>query len=426
MTHMLTRRELVTRALASPLLATAKSKPRPNVLLICTDQQRYDTVAALGNKHIDTPNLDFLVQQGVTFTHATTSCPVCAPARWGIQTGQWTTTHRCYSNHHPGTPPPEHTAGMLRRAGYQTALVGKNHTYLRPGDFDVFEYPRRASNAEGWSERERWMKDARQKYRRLFEEAVPGGPEADPMRAVTNRSLEFIDSAREKPFFLFTSYLHPHTPYYAMVSQIDAEIGILLKHLRDRGLEENTLVVMTSDHGDYMGDHGLCTKSPAMYDCLVRVPLILRWPGVIAENRMMILAGVDLEEGQSNAHIIRSEDGRTALWVGVIDDLWKFGRAVGRGGPWKDTRVKADEPSDSYLMTGYDRKSVTLSHQSSEPVTIHVEVDISGTGQWGRYESFEVPSGQPVNHKFPDAFQAYWVRVVASGDAVATAQFDYA
>ena len=139
----------------------------------------------------------------------------------------------------------------------------------------------------------------------------------------------------------------------------------------------------------------------------------------------MVLAGVDLAEGQSNRHVIRSGDGQAALWVGVVDDLWKLGKPVGRGGPWKDTAVKAGAASDPYLMTGYDRKSISLSHQSKEAVTIHVEVDVSGRGSWARYESFEVAAGDSVEHEFPAAFQAYWVRVVASRDTVATAQLSY-
>jgi arylsulfatase A-like enzyme len=73
--------------------------------------------------------------------------------------------------------------------------------------------------------------------------------------------------------------------YYGQISLVDAEIGRLLNHLDQRGLAENMLLVFTSDHGDYMGDHGLVTKSPSLYDCLVRVPLIVRWPGRTDQNR---------------------------------------------------------------------------------------------------------------------------------------------
>ena len=76
-------------------------------------------------------------------------------------------------------------------------------------------------------------------------------------------------------------------------------------------------------------------------------------------------------------------------------------------------------------MTGYDRKSMTLSHEGKGNVTIRVEVDIDGNGDWKVYKSFDVPTGKSVNHKFSYAFAAYWVRVVARKDTTATAQFLY-
>ena len=88
---------------------------KPNILLIYTDQQRYDTIHSLGNPIIHTPNIDRLASEGVAFTHATTPCPVCMPARWSLHTGQWTTTHRCYSNHHnPGVRPNFDLPSILR------------------------------------------------------------------------------------------------------------------------------------------------------------------------------------------------------------------------------------------------------------------------------------------------------------------------
>ena len=67
--------------------------------------------------------------------------------------------------------------------------------------------------------------------------------------------------------------------YYGMGSMVDAEIGRLIKFFEENKLHKNTIIVFTSDHGDYQGDHGLYTKSPAMYDCLTRVPLIFSWKG---------------------------------------------------------------------------------------------------------------------------------------------------
>jgi len=142
---------------------------------------------------------------------------------------------------------------------------------------------------------------------------------------------------------------------------------------------------------------------------------------------LLVLTGVKphSQAAQANQHIVRSDDGKAALWVGVVDDLWKLGKPVGRGGPWNDTSVEADQPSDPYLMAGYDCKRLRLSHKSSRPVTMRVEVDLTGDGHWVVYRRFEVPPGQPIEHEFSPAFQAYWVRVVADQRCVATAQLSY-
>jgi hypothetical protein len=140
---------------------------------------------------------------------------------------------------------------------------------------------------------------------------------------------------------------------------------------------------------------------------------------------LLVLTGIADDAPATNGHIIRSEDGRCALWFGAVDDLWKLGKPVGCGGPWKHTPVQAGQPSDPYLMTGYDRKTLTLSHRENASVAIRVEVDIDGNGTWKAYETFDVPVAQTVRHRFPDAFGGYWVRTVTSANAVATAQLLY-
>ncbi|MGW8181265.1 MAG: hypothetical protein ACWGQW_21250, partial [bacterium] len=107
------------------------------------------------------------------------------------------------------------------------------------------------------------------------------------------------------------------------------------------------------------------------------------------------------------------------------DDLWNVGKAVGNGGPWNDSTVKAGKPSDRFLMSGYDRKRLKLSHRSKTDVEIKVQVDITGTGSWLTYRSFQVPAGEGITHNFPDAFNAYWIRFVPAFDGVATAQLQY-
>ena len=140
---------------------------------------------------------------------------------------------------------------------------------------------------------------------------------------------------------------------------------------------------------------------------------------------LLVMTGIAKNAPAANRHIIRSEDGRCALWVGAVDDLWELGKPVGRGGPWKDTWTKAGQPSDPYLMTGYDRKTLSLSHRENAPVRIRIQVDIDGNGNWQTYKSFRVPPNRMVEYKFPAGFSAYWLRTVADRDARATAQLRY-
>jgi hypothetical protein len=130
---------------------------------------------------------------------------------------------------------------------------------------------------------------------------------------------------------------------------------------------------------------------------------------------MLVMSGI---EGK-----VRSDDGKVSLWCGAVDDLWQFGKPRGVGGPWKDTAVKAGEPSDPYLMTGYDKKSLTLT--ADKAVKVRVEVDLTGTGLWRAWQTLAVAPGKATEHRFPAAFSAYWVRVAADCDCTASAIFRY-
>jgi hypothetical protein len=136
---------------------------------------------------------------------------------------------------------------------------------------------------------------------------------------------------------------------------------------------------------------------------------------------LLVISGIATDAPASNPHILRSTDGKTALWAGGIDDLWKLGKPRGIGGPWKDTAVKAGEPSDPYLMTAYDKKSLTL--KTSAPATITAEIDITGNGDWTTYRTFKVDG--ETSHVFPEAFSAYWIRFRSNQGCTATATLLY-
>lgn len=139
---------------------------------------------------------------------------------------------------------------------------------------------------------------------------------------------------------------------------------------------------------------------------------------------MLVLSG-NLDDQPAAGHTIKSDDGKAALWLGNLEDLWKLGPPQGEGGPWRDSPVKPSDPSAPYLMTGYDHKSLRLSHDRPEPVRFTLEVDILGDGKWNAYQSIAVPAGQTILHTFPEGFSAHWIRIKASAECKATAWFRY-
>jgi hypothetical protein len=140
---------------------------------------------------------------------------------------------------------------------------------------------------------------------------------------------------------------------------------------------------------------------------------------------MLIMTGIDPKTARENNHIIISDDGKTAVWGGVIDDLWKLGKPTGKGGPWKNSTVKKGVPSDPYLIGFYDNRKLSLSHNSSEAVTFTIEADPFGNGPWMKFRYITVPPGQTVAFEFPVNFQARWIRLTAGRDCMATAWLVY-
>jgi arylsulfatase A-like enzyme len=285
---------------------------RPNILWVCTDQQRFDTIARLGNPAIRTPNLDRLVDRGTAFTHAYVQSTVCTPSRASFMTGMYPSTiHNCMNGTDRFSDAAPLISNYLRDAGYHCGLVGKLHLAAFHGRD---EEPRPADDG-------------------FAHFVLQNGAQAD---WCTDESLRFLEQAcaADGPWFLFASYVDPHPPfkapdayralyppenvppawfhesdlaqqkrfeaidfespcqppdtfdlaekkahYYGMITRLDEHIGRMLAWLEDNGLAENTLVVFTSDHGDMMGDHGLIRKGCRFYEGLVRVPLVFAWPG---------------------------------------------------------------------------------------------------------------------------------------------------
>jgi hypothetical protein len=139
-------------------------------------------------------------------------------------------------------------------------------------------------------------------------------------------------------------------------------------------------------------------------------------------NGLLVLSGLKTNASPST-RIFNSPDGKTSLWFGGIDDLWEFGKPVGVGGPWKNTKVKANEPSDPYLMTGYDQKTLIL--ESNKDCKITAEIDIDHWTGFHPYKTFNLKAGKKITFKFPDGFATHWIRFKSDKEIQSTAQLIY-
>ena len=149
---------------------------------------------------------------------------------------------------------------------------------------------------------------------------------------------------------------------------------------------------------------------------------------------LLVLAGARAESA-GDGHVVSlpaislrdSGNGseKTAIWFGVVDDLWKLGKPVGVGGPWKETYVSAGAASDPYIMTGFDRKSLEISHDTNSTIEFRIEVDYANRGHWQTFGTLSVAPGETKKFDFPESYSAHWVRLVPSRDCEATAMFRY-
>ena len=215
-------------------------RAQPNILFVMTDQQRFDTIAALGNRHIYTPNLDRLVRRGLAFTNAYSPCPVCVPARYTIRTGRNSPTIRCFTNGRlkPATGQQETMEGRcgpylprtLRDRGYRTFGVGKFHTSPRFEDlgYDVHLHSEELYGSVESRERDAfasWI--AKQHPAYDFVEGLMGErtemyymPQMSTMPAeatveswAADRAIEQIGMRDARPYFGFVSFVGPHPPF---------------------------------------------------------------------------------------------------------------------------------------------------------------------------------------------------------------------
>lgn len=136
---------------------------------------------------------------------------------------------------------------------------------------------------------------------------------------------------------------------------------------------------------------------------------------------LLVISGVDMK-AKNDGHVFFSDDKKAGLWFGAIDDLWNLGKPVGVGGPWKNTKVAANIPSDKYLMTGYDKKTLELLTDEGSNITAEIDIDFNG---WHKFKIFELKAGEKLIYQFPQGFNAHWIRFISDKNCLATACLKY-
>ena len=197
---------------------------KPNILWICTDQQRYDTIHALGNEHIHTPNIDRLVQEGVAFTHAFCQSPVCTPSRASFLTGMYPgSVHGCMNGNERWAEAAPLVTKLLADAGVDCGLSGKLHlagaqdrVEPRPQEdgYRVFHWSHGSSTEwepgqHDWAD---WLRSQGHEQREFLEDPENFPPELHQTAWCTDRAIEHIESA-DKPWLMSVNIFDPHVPF---------------------------------------------------------------------------------------------------------------------------------------------------------------------------------------------------------------------
>lgn len=286
-------------AVAGCARGPAPPPERPNLVLVTLDTVRADRLGCYGHDAASTPAMDRLAREGVLAGHAVAVAPLTLPSHASLLTGLAPPRHGVHDNADYRLPLSETTlAEHLSRLGYRTAAsVGAAVLSSRLGiaqGFESYDEPRVAE----------------------VERPAAGGvgflgiAERDA-KAVTDDALAALERMAGEPFFLWVHYFDPHADYAppepwrsrftgrlydGEISYTDDQLGRILDALSSRGLDDRTLVVVTSDHGESLGEHGETTHGLFVYDATIRVPWIARFPGVLPKGAHYegLVSGIDL------------------------------------------------------------------------------------------------------------------------------------
>ncbi|MFQ5770859.1 MAG: sulfatase [bacterium] len=290
---------------------------KPNLVFIFADQWRVQATGYAGNKDVKTLNLDKLVAESINFSNAVSGCPVCSPYRASLMTGRYPLTHGVFLNDVPLNTDAVSIAQAYNSAGYETGYIGKWH--LNGNERSTFIPEERRQGFKFWK-----VLGCTHNYNNSFyygDENVRLKWEGYDAIAQTRETQRYIrEHADGKPFAVFLSWGPPHSPYhtapekyrklfneaeirlrpnvpkahrakarkalagyYAHIAALDDCIGEIVRTLNELGLENDTILVFTSDHGDMLFSQGQ-QKKQRPWEESIRVPMLLCYPAAVGRE----------------------------------------------------------------------------------------------------------------------------------------------
>ena len=305
-------------SISSPPI-TKKADKKPNILYILVDQWRAQATGYAGDKNAHTPNLDRLAAQSVNVRNAVSGMPVCSPHRASLLTGQYPLTHGVFMNDVLLDTNRVTLGKVLANNGYTTGIIGKWHvdghgrrSYIPATRQQGFEYWKVLECTHNYNHSEYYVGDSPE--RKVWDGYDVIAQSDDASKYIKEKAKE------DKPFALIISMGAPHDPYqtapdkyrkmyenkeiilrgnipadkreravetlrgyYSHIAAIDDNIGKLWQTLKDSGIEENTIIVFTADHGDLLGSHGAWNKQQP-YEESIRVPFLIHYPAALGDS----------------------------------------------------------------------------------------------------------------------------------------------
>ena len=290
---------------------------QPNFIIIFTDDQGYGDLGCYGNPTINTPNLDKMASEGCKLTQFYGGSSVCTPSRAALMTGCYPKRvgpHKGVLFQHSSTglnPSEETIPEILKQKNYATGMIGKWHLGHHKKFLPVnqgFDYYYGYPYSNDMSAKEQMKMQNKKRKGRLplmrNTEVLEWDPEqSKTTKSFTKEAINFIKKSKDNPFFLYFAHPQPHIPLYRskgfeyvstrgtygdVIQEIDWSVGEILKTLKEEGIDDNTMVIFTSDNGPWkkFKTHGgssgpLREGKGTTYEGGQREPFIVRWPGKV-------------------------------------------------------------------------------------------------------------------------------------------------